>query len=89
LLIACSEQEELRLCLKKCLDELPASERETLIRYYDTEQGEKLKEVRERMAPSLDLTSSQLRKRAFNLRTKLEACIKGRLGRRNRIQKSS
>jgi DNA-directed RNA polymerase specialized sigma24 family protein len=89
LLIACSEQEELRLCLKKCLDELHSSERETLIHYYDTEHGEKLKEVRERMALSLGFTSSQLRKRAFNLRTKLEGAIKTCLGLRNKTQASS
>jgi DNA-directed RNA polymerase specialized sigma24 family protein len=89
LLIACSEQEELRLCLKKCLDELLASERETLIRYYDTEHGDKLKEVRGRMALSLGFTSSQLRKRAFNLRTKLGTAIKTCLGLRNKTQELS
>ena len=56
LLIACSEEEDLRECCKQCLDELHRSDREMLISYYDLELGEKLKAVRERMARSLGLT---------------------------------
>ena len=89
LLIACSEEEDLRLCWKKCLDELRRSDRAMLISYYDLELDEKLKEVRERMACSLGLTNAQLRKRTFNVRKELEACIKNCLARRNRIQKPS
>lgn len=89
LLIGCSEDEDLRLCWKKCLDELHRSDREILISYYDLELDEKLKEVRERMARSLGLTNAQLRKRTFNLRKELEACIKNCLARPNRIQKPS
>ena len=89
LLIGCSEDEDLRLCWKQCLDELHRSDRAMLISYYDLEFDEKLKEVRERMARSLGLTNAQLRKRTFNLRKELEACIKNCLARRNRIQKSS
>jgi hypothetical protein len=76
LLLAFSEEEDLRRCLKRCLDELHPSDLKILIPYYDAGPGEKLKKVREGMALSLGLTSSQLRKRAFNLRTKLETCIK-------------
>lgn len=89
LLIACSEDEDLRLCWKQCLDELHRSDREMLISYYDLELGKKLKAVRERMARSLGLTNAQLRKRTFNLRKELEACIKNCLALRNKIQKSS
>jgi DNA-directed RNA polymerase specialized sigma24 family protein len=89
LLIACLEEEDLRLCWKQCLDELPRSDREMLIRYYDLELGKKLKAVREQMACSLSLTNAQLRKRTFNLRKELEACIKNCLARRNKIQKPS
>ena len=87
--LAFSREEGLWICFKQCLDELPAGERETLIRYYNAELREKLKKVRERMALSLGLTSSQLRKHTFNLRTELEACIKDCLGRRNKTQKLS
>lgn len=76
LVFVLSEQEDLLLCLEKCLDKFHAWERETLIRYYDANHGEKLKKVREVMALSLGITSSQLRKRAFNFRAKLEECIK-------------
>lgn len=89
LLLAFSEEEELQTCLKQCLDKLALSEREMLIRYYDTDLHEKLKQVRKRMALAMGLTSSQLRKHTFTLRTQLEACIKECIARRNRIQKSS
>ena len=89
LLLACSEEEDLRACFKQCLNELHRSDRAMLISYYDLEPDEKLKEVRERMARSLGLTNSQLRKRTFNLRKELEACIKNCLARQNRIQKRS
>ena len=89
LLLACSEEEDLRTCFKQCLNELHRSDRAMLISYYDLKLDDKLKEVRERMARSLGLTNSQLRKRTFNLRKELEACIKNCLARRNRIQNSS
>lgn len=89
LLIACSEEEAIRVCWKQCLDEVNRYDREMLISYYDLELGEKLKAVREQMARSLSLTNAQLRKRTFNLRKELEACIKDCLARRNKIQKLS
>jgi len=89
LLIACSEEEDLRECCKQCLDQLHRSDREMLISYYNLELGEQLKVVRERMERSLSLTNAQLRKRTFNLRKEIEACIKGCLARRNKIQKPS
>ena len=85
LLIACSEEEGLRQCWQQCLDELHSSDREMLVRYYDLELGKKLKAVRDEVARSLGLTNAQLRKRTFNLRKELEACIKYCLARRNRI----
>lgn len=87
--LAFSREEDLWSCFKQCIDELPESERDTLLRYYDTELHEKLKKVRELMALSMGLTSAQLRKHTFNLRSELEACIKDCLARQNRIQKSS
>ena|SRR5687767_1269404 len=89
LLLACSEEEDLRTCLKQCLDELHRSDREMLISYYDLEVAEKLKAARQRIARSLGFTISQLRKRTFKLRKELEACIKNCVARRNRIQKPS
>lgn len=86
---AFSREHDLWSCLKGCLNELSQMDRETLVRYYDSELDEKLKEVRERMALLLGLTSAQLRKRTFKLRAQLEDCIKDCLARRNRIPKSS
>ena len=65
--LAFSRDNDLSTCVKECLEKLASSERETLIRYYDTQIQEKLKKIRERMALSLGLTSSQLRKHTFNL----------------------
>lgn len=87
--LAFSQNEDLWNCLKQCLNELPQTDRETLLRYYDTQLGPKLKQIREQIARSLDLSSSQLRKRTFKLRAALEACIKDCLSLRNKIQKSS
>jgi DNA-directed RNA polymerase specialized sigma24 family protein len=87
--LAFSKDEDLRSCLKQCLDELSQTDRETLLAYYNTELDHKLKHVREQMARSMHLSSSQLRKRTFNLRAALEACIQDCLALRNKIQKSS
>jgi|SRR6266404_5383396 len=76
LLIDFSEQEDLRRCLERCLDQLDSKERTTLITYYTTEPGDKAKAVRRNLASSLNLTSAQLRKRAFKLRERLEAFTK-------------
>ena len=87
--LAFSREEALWSCLKQCLDKLTQTERETLLRYYDSALHEKLKEVRERMALSLGLTSAQLRKHTFKLRAQLEACISDCLAHRNKIQNPS
>ena len=87
--VALSEEESLRACLKQSLESFDAPDRELLISYYDAEVDEKLKGSRKRMAHSLGLTSYQLRKRAFGLRKKLEASIKDCLARRNKTHKSS
>jgi DNA-directed RNA polymerase specialized sigma24 family protein len=88
-LVALSEEESLHICLKQCLDSFDASDRELLIHYYDADNDEQLKSVRKRIALRLGLTSYQLRKRAFNLRKKLEASIKDCLADRNKTHKSS
>lgn len=87
--LAFSRDNDLSTCVKQCLEKLASSERETLIRYYDIQIQDKLKKIRERLALSLGLTSSQLRKHTFKLRKGLEACIKNCLARRNKTQKSS
>jgi RNA polymerase sigma factor (sigma-70 family) len=80
-LLAFTEDESLRLCLKQCLDSFDASDRELLICYYDADDDEKLKRARKRIALRLGLTSYQLRKLVFKLRatlkTRLENCLQG------------
>lgn len=87
--LAFSREEALWSCLKQCLDKLTQTDRETLVRYYDSALHEKLKEVRERMALSLGLTSAQLRKHTFKLRAQVEACINECLAHWNKIQNPS
>lgn len=87
--LAFSREDELWSCLNGCLNELNQVNRETLVRYYNSELDEKLKEVRERMALMLGLTSAQLRKRTYKLRAQLENCIEDCLDRRNRFPESS
>lgn len=74
--LAFSQREDLWICLKQCLNELSRTDRETLVRYYDTQVNQKLKQIREQIARSLGLSSSQLRKHTFKLRATLEACIR-------------
>jgi len=87
--LALSQDDDLWGCLSECLNTLNQVDRKTLIRYYNSELDEKLKDVRERMALLLGLTNAQLRKRTFKLRAQLEKCIQDCLARRNRIPKSS
>jgi hypothetical protein len=89
LLIGIAEQDNLHACLNECLEEFDAPNRQLLVSYYDAGDGEKLKQTRVRLADSLRLTSARLKKLAFNLRQKLEACIKNCLALRNKIEKPS
>jgi DNA-directed RNA polymerase specialized sigma24 family protein len=67
-------------CLARCLDALPASERELLFRYY-TGQGRGLTEARQTLAADLGLAPGALRIRLHRLRLRMEqavrACLDG------------
>jgi DNA-directed RNA polymerase specialized sigma24 family protein len=89
MLLELSEDESKRLCLARCLDELGPDEREMLLKYYSSEDGEKQKQARERMAASSGLTRVQLKKRVFNLRQRLADLVAGCLNPRNKTRKSS
>jgi DNA-directed RNA polymerase specialized sigma24 family protein len=89
LLVALSEDESLSSCLKQCLKNLDAPDRQILLAYYDAEDDEKLKRSRKRLALSLGVTSSQLRKHALKLRKTLKASINECLACRNKTHKSS
>ncbi len=64
-------------CLRKCLKEVANTdeERQMIIGYYDTEAGDKIKDVRKNLADKLGITMNYLKQKALRLRNKLEICI--------------
>jgi RNA polymerase sigma factor (sigma-70 family) len=77
------EEAESKLrCLNKCLQELPAENRDIIVQYYQGEKRDKI-ENRQRLAESLGIPQNALRSRAVRLREKLEECILNCLKRRN------
>lgn len=72
------EDPDIRLaCLRSCLVEVAKDdkERRLILDYYDTEEGEKLKNRRKTLAERLGLKINALKVRASRLRAKLEICI--------------
>lgn len=68
------ESENKLRCLNHCLHELPAENREIIVRYYQGEKRDKI-ENRQRLAENLGIPQNALRSRAVRLREKLEECI--------------
>lgn len=70
-------------CLRKCLAETISTDadRRLIIGYYDTEAGEKAKDVRKSLAERLGLTLPTLKVKACRLRERLEKCINECVGR--------
>lgn len=69
---------DLRLrCLRKCLAEVVPDEKDKslIIGYYDTESGEKNKDIRKNLAEKLGLSMNTLKVKACRLRDRLEKCI--------------
>ncbi len=64
-------------CLRKCLTEAVPNvkDRQLILRFYDNEDGEKLKEVRKKLAEELGISSGALKTKACYLRQRLERCI--------------
>ncbi|MFL6275467.1 MAG: RNA polymerase sigma factor [Blastocatellia bacterium] len=61
-------------CLRACLENLPADNRELIIEYYQGEKGTKI-ENRKRMTERFGVPVNTLRMRALRLREKLQACV--------------
>jgi RNA polymerase sigma factor (sigma-70 family) len=70
------EQEEILSCYRKCLAEFNDAEQNLFGSYYNPPPGEKPKDARENLAELLGLSRPILKKRAFRLRERLEACMK-------------
>jgi DNA-directed RNA polymerase specialized sigma24 family protein len=66
-------------CLEKCLNELPASNRDLVVAYYQFD-GKKKIEARNELAKQLGLAASGLRVRAHRIRQGLHRCVGECLG---------
>ena len=66
-------------CLRRCLDNLPAAQRDFVREYYRGEGSEKI-DGRKRLAQSVGIGMNALRIRAFRLSDKLQACVAGCVG---------
>lgn len=69
-----SESEASIECLRVCLENLPAENRELIIEYYQGEKGTKI-ENRKRLTERFRVPVNTLRMRALRLREKLQACV--------------
>ena len=68
------DRERLFQCLDRCLDQLPAADRDMILTYYQAKKKEKI-DMRQRLGTTLGLTSNALRVRAHRIRKSLEVCI--------------
>lgn len=64
-----------RDCLRECLDQLPAEQRELVLEYYLYEKRAKI-DHRERLAEELHISPNALRLRAHRIRGVLEECVR-------------
>jgi DNA-directed RNA polymerase specialized sigma24 family protein len=70
-----AEDSELRVdCLRSCLDELPADNRELILLYYEGEKSVKITN-RKRLTERLKMNVSTLRMRALRIRERLMLCV--------------
>jgi RNA polymerase sigma factor (sigma-70 family) len=70
-----SEPNEEHDCLGHCLDRLPPSKRDLILEYYLYEGHEKI-EHHKQMAGQLRITEGAVRSRAYQIRTRLEDCMR-------------
>lgn len=71
-------------CLRSCLAGESDTDRLLLLGYYDAEGNEKNKDLRKKLAERLDLTMSNLKVKAFRIRTRVSDCVKACM--KNRLQ---
>jgi len=61
-------------CLRKCLQTLPADNRELILQYYQGEKSEKIQN-RKKLLDQLGIPVNTLRMRALRLRERLQGCV--------------
>lgn len=63
-------------CLDSCMAELAQDQREFILRYYQGEESERIRN-RQVMAQEMGVQLNALRNRALRLRERLESCVRG------------
>ena len=71
---ASGQKEKIADCLQRCLENLPAADRELIVEYYRGRQRSKI-ERRAALAARLGLTANALSIRAYRVRQRLEVCL--------------
>ena len=69
------EKTDRRVCLDRCLGNLPDESREIIITYYENEKGIRIK-GRKQLAARLGITANALRINAHRIRMSLETCVR-------------
>jgi DNA-directed RNA polymerase specialized sigma24 family protein len=73
------DQEGRLECLRQCLDQLPPESRELILRYYQGDKGEKIRN-RGGLIRTFRIPAGTLRMRALRLRERLQLCAENCLG---------
>ena len=69
-----TDKERIHDCLDQCLDRLPVSDREMILRYYSQEKRNKV-DLHNAMAQELGITINTLRLRVLRMKQKLQPCV--------------
>jgi DNA-directed RNA polymerase specialized sigma24 family protein len=69
-----TDKERIHDCLDQCLNRLPASDREMILRYYSQQKRTKV-DLHNEMAQKLDITINTLRLRVLRMKQKLQPCV--------------
>jgi len=78
--VAADDGEDRLECLRKCLQTLPADNRDLILQYYQGEKSEKIQN-RKKLLDQLEIPVNTLRMRALRLRERLQGCVEDCLSR--------
>jgi DNA-directed RNA polymerase specialized sigma24 family protein len=62
-------------CLRRCLQSLPADDRDLITQYYQEQKRAKIN-LRQELARRFEIDLNALRVRAYRLRTSLQKCVR-------------
>jgi len=78
--VAADDGEDRLECLRKCLQTLPADNRDLILQYYQGEKSEKIQN-RKKLLDQLGIPVNTLRMRTLRLRERLQGCVEDCLSR--------